>query len=65
MDGSGSLSTLELLEYMEEAQSPITDALFSLIDVNGDGDVDFDEFVAVLMTCARRAVAPRRRAVAG
>ena len=47
LDGSGELNVEELLEYMEEKANPITDALFKLIDVDGDGNISFDEVVAV------------------
>ena len=50
LDGSGELNVEELLEYMEEKANPITDALFKLIDVDGDGNISFDEVVAVQTT---------------
>ena len=51
-DGSGEISTEELLGVMRAmGQNPTEDELLSLvmeIDINSDGIIDFDEFVAMM-----------------
>ena len=40
----------ELLHALGEGSSPFTDNLFKQIDIDGDGEVSFEEFVCVLVT---------------
>lgn len=42
------IDTKEFLEMLDEPRSPFTDALFSLVDVDGSGKIDFSEFIQVL-----------------
>ena len=47
IDESGEIDYDEFMEAMEERRTAFTDAVFRLIDVNGDGLLEFDEFVAI------------------
>ena len=51
-DGSGEISTEELLGVMRAmGQNPTEDELMNLvmeIDIDGNGIIDFDEFVAMM-----------------
>ena len=51
-DGSGEISTEELLGVMRAmGQNPTEDELMNLvmeIDIDGNGTIDFDEFVAMM-----------------
>ena len=51
-DGSGTISTKELLAVMRSmGQNPTEDELLALVmevDVNGDGTIDFDEFLGMM-----------------
>ena len=47
IDESGEIDYDEFLEFMEERRNTFTDAVFRLIDENGDGVLEFDEFVSI------------------
>ena len=47
IDDSGEIDYDEFLEHMEERRNAFTDAVFKLIDENGDGVLEFDEFVSI------------------
>ena len=49
-DDSGDIDYLEFLDKMGEVRTTFSDKVFALIDENGDGELDFDEFVAVCGT---------------
>eukprot|EP00942_MAST-04A_sp_MAST-4A-sp1_P009122 g9122.t1 len=49
-DDSGDIDYLEFLDKMGETRTTFSDKVFALIDENGDGELDFDEFVAVCGT---------------
>ena len=58
-DGSGTISTKELLGVMRSmGQNPTEDELLALVmevDVNGDGTIDFDEFLGMMKQKANEA----------
>ena len=51
-DGSGTISTKELLPVMRSmGQNPTEDEVLNLVieyDVNGNGKLDFDEFMEMM-----------------
>ena len=47
IDESGEIDYDEFLEHMEEQRNIFTDAVFRLIDENGDGVLEFDEFIGI------------------
>ena len=51
-DGSGTISTKELLQVMRSiGQNPTEDEILELVmesDLNGDGTIDFDEFLEMM-----------------
>ena len=48
--GSQSIDSEEFFEMLGEARSPFTDALFQLIDLDGSGTIEFEEYVLVCGT---------------
>jgi Ca2+-binding EF-hand superfamily protein len=50
LDESGEIDYDEFLDHLEENRNKFTDAVFQLIDENGDGVLEFDEFVAICGT---------------
>ena len=47
LDDSGEIDYFEFTEMCGEEKTPFTNALFQLIDENGSGTLDFNEFVSV------------------
>jgi len=58
-DGSGTISTKELLSVMRSmGQNPTEDELLALVmevDINGDGTIDFEEFLGMMKQKANEA----------
>ena len=50
IDGSKEIDLYEFFEFVKETRSPLTDALFQLIDTSGNGLISFNEFVQVTVT---------------
>jgi len=50
LDHSGSIEMSEFFAMLDEPKTPYTDALFKLIDLDGNERIDFDEFVHVCGT---------------
>ena len=70
--GSQSIDSEEFFEMLGEARSPFTDALFQLIDLDGSGTIEFEEYVLIcgtycmytkedILKCAFESVAPALR----
>ena len=59
-DGSGTISTKELLPVLRSiGQNPTEDEILNLVieyDVNGDGTIDFDEFLEMMSKHTRETV---------
>ena len=50
VDLKGEISYEEFLDDLNEARSAFTDAVFAMVDVNGNGELDFDEYIQIFMT---------------
>ena len=50
IDKSGSVSMVELWNYLEERPTKLSDELYKLIDLDGSGALDFSEFVCIMAT---------------
>ncbi len=50
IDGSGEIDYHEFFQFVDEPRSPMTDALFKLIDKTGRGVISWEDFVAVTIT---------------
>ena len=64
-DGSGSISVEELREVLvenlgQQVSDDELDRLVKLADANGDGEIDFDEFVKLLQDVELRSAAEKR-----
>jgi len=46
----GEISYGDFLDDLNEARSAFTDAVFAMVDVNGNGELDFDEYIQIFMT---------------
>ena len=49
-DLKGEISYGDFLEDINEARSPFTDAVFAMVDVNGNGELDFDEYIQIFLS---------------
>ena len=49
-DLTGEISYEEFLDDVKEPRSAFTDAVFAMVDVNGNGELDFDEYIQIFMT---------------
>ena len=47
IDQTGEIDYNEFLDDISETRSPFVDAVFSLVDVNGNGNLDFGEYIQV------------------
>lgn len=50
IDQTGKVDISEFFEMLDEERTPLSNELFALIDLDGNGSIEFDEFVNVLMT---------------
>jgi len=50
LDLKGEISYGDFLDDINEARSAFTDAVFAMVDVNGNGELDFDEYIQIFMT---------------
>ena len=50
ISGDGDIDREELIEALNERTTPLTDAVFALLDLDGNGRISFDEFVVCLAT---------------
>ena len=44
------MDAVEFFDMLDEERTPLTDELFALMDLDGSGTIEFDEFIAVLLT---------------
>lgn len=44
-DNSGSLSTAEFMSLPELQQNPLVERVLAILDTDGNGEIDFDEFI--------------------
>ena len=47
IDQTGEIDYTEFLDDISETRSPFVDAVFQLVDVNGNGNLDFGEYIQV------------------
>ncbi|KAF0697373.1 Aste57867_11925 [Aphanomyces stellatus] len=50
MDRAGTIDYDEFFEFIDETRTPFCDKFLKMIDINGDGVIDFEEFVHALTT---------------
>ena len=50
IDQTGEIDYNEFLDDISETRSPFVDAVFSLVDVNGNGNLDFGEYIQVFLS---------------
>lgn len=48
LDGNGTISKSEFLSVQELAENPLLPRVIAIFDKNGDGNVDFQEFISLL-----------------
>lgn len=48
VDNSGNISAAEFLEATGASRSTFTDKLFAMVDLDGNGTIEFEEFVSVI-----------------
>lgn len=54
-DGSGTLSVQEFMQLSELQQNPLVERVISIFDTDGDGEIDFQEFISGISMFAGNA----------
>lgn len=54
LDKSGSLSTEEFMSLPELQQNPLVSRVIAIFDTDGNGEVDFHEFISEHLTVQRQ-----------